>query len=47
MKKEELISELARVTGIDLKVLESMSREKLEELYAERILDRKNMFSST
>ena len=40
MRKEELVSELSRVTGIDLKVLESMSQEKLEELYAERILDR-------
>ena len=40
MKKEELVSELARVTGIDLKTLESMSQEELEKLYAERILDR-------
>ena len=40
MRKEELVSELSRVTGIDLRVLESMSQEKLEELYAERILDR-------
>lgn len=40
MQRQEMVDDLVRLTGIKLETLESMTIEQLEEVYAERVLEK-------